>query len=61
MDDEQPPQKGLLVLKKGNQLSIKGPNKWETPKQLTSCCMKLLEDGSPKNGVIYFIYFCVPM
>jgi hypothetical protein len=32
MDDEQLPQRGLLVKKEGNLLGIEGPKKWETLK-----------------------------
>jgi hypothetical protein len=59
MDDKQLPQKGLVAKKEGNLLGIEGSNKRVTPKQLASCCTKLFEDGSPKNGVIYLIYLCL--
>ncbi len=59
MDDKQLPQRGLVVKKEGNLLNIEGPNKRVTLKQLASYCTKLLEDGFPKNGVIYMIYLCV--
>jgi hypothetical protein len=59
MDDEQFPQRGLVAKKEGNLLSIEGSNKRVTLKQLASYCIKLLEDGYPKNGVIYLIYLCV--
>jgi len=41
----------MVVKEKGNLLGIRGPNKREKLKQLTSCDEKFLKDGYPKDGV----------
>ncbi len=51
IDDGQISQNAMVVKKKGNLLGIKGLNKGEILKQLTSCDEKFLNDDYLKDGV----------
>ncbi len=51
IDDWQISQKEMVVKEKRNLLGIKGPNKGEKLKQLTSYDEKFLKDGCFKDGV----------